>query len=159
MRISAGKVNRAGRGFSIFEILIVIAMVAAMVVMAGPFLSGSLSRNELASFSEGAADALKEARSSATTGRAGGKYGVHFETGKFVFFEGETYSAADPDNVEHVLSGFVSITDISISGSGSDIHFRSVSGSAVETGSVEFTDANDETKTVSVNVAGLIDIQ
>lgn len=159
MRSAAHKGGRAQGGFSMFEVLMVIAMVAFTVVMSGPFLSGTLSRNELASMADDAADALKEARSSAVTGRAGGKYGVHFETDSFTFFEGETYSAADPDNVVHPLSGLVSITDISISGGGSDIHFRSVSGSPVETGSIELTDTTEETRTVSVNEAGLIDVQ
>jgi Tfp pilus assembly protein FimT len=157
--VKVSKRTKDNSGFSIFEILIVIAMVLAVVVMAGPFLAGSLSRNELKAFSEEAADALKEARSSAMTGRAGGKYGVHFEASKFVFFEGETYSAADPDNVDHDLSGFVDVGTIDISGGGNDIHFQSVSGSAVETGTITFSDASGETRTVTVNEVGLIDIQ
>lgn len=151
--------GRSHGGFSVLEILLVIAMVAVTAAMAGPFLSGAFSQGELTAIVDKAVDSLKEARTSAMTGREGGKYGVHFETGQLVFFTGETYSAADPDNIVHELSGLVEITAIDISGGGSDIRFASVSGSPIVTGSVEFTDTSGGSKTVSVNEAGLIDVQ
>jgi len=159
MRHSVANDMQAHRGFSLLEVLLVIALTAAMAALSAPFLASSFSKNELAAASDQVVDALAEARSAAMHGRSGGKYGVHFETDRFVYFEGETYSAIDPDNTEHLLSGLVSVTDISISGGGSDIHFRSASGSSVETGSVQLTDSAGLTRTVSVNEAGLIDIE
>jgi len=159
MRPAAYIKKDANRGFSLLEILLVIALMAAIMALSAPFLASSFSKNELAAASDQLVDALAEARSAAMNGRSGGKYGVHFETDRFVYFEGETYLVSDLNNAEHLLSGLVSATAIDISGGGSDIHFRSASGSAIETGTVQLTDSAGLIKTVTVNEAGLIDVQ
>jgi prepilin-type N-terminal cleavage/methylation domain-containing protein len=145
------------RGFTIMEVLIVIAIISITAVMSTPFLSMTLSRSELDIAAEGAVDSLEEARSSALNGRSGGQFGVHFEPDQYVLFEGAAYSVADPDNFVHTLSGFVSVSDVNISGGGNDIIFASVSGEPDQTGTIEFTDSSGATKTVTVNSAGTVD--
>jgi len=139
------------------EVLIVIAIIAAVAVMTMPILSSSMSRNELDVAVEGAVDALEEARSSALNGKDSGRFGVHFEVDKYVLFGGASYVEGDADNFIHQLPGLVSITSISISGGGADILFSSVSGVPDQTGSIEFTDSSGEIKTVTVNAAGTVD--
>ncbi len=146
-------------GFTLFEVLLVIAMVAFVTVMAAPFLSGSLSRGDLSAATDRAADALKEARASAMSGRATGEYGVHFETGGFTLFQGQAYSAVDPGNVVYDLSGLVSVSVITVEGGGNDILFTDPSGSPTDVGTVQLSDSTGETAIISVNRAGMIDVQ
>lgn len=145
------------RGFTVIEVILVIAIMGFLVVLAAPFLSDTLSRNDLAIASDGAIDALREAQSSSMSGRNTGLFGVHFETAQFVFFEGATYNPSDPNNVTHALGGNVTITTITISGGGSDVHFASHKGEPTETGSVTFTDVGGNVKTVTLNAAGLVE--
>lgn len=159
MRDVADKGRPSCRGFTVLEMMLVVAMMAAIAAFTAPLLSGTMSGNEFDAAVAEARDTLEEARSASMSGRAGGIYGVHFESGLYVLFEGEAYSPADPDNVAHELSGLVGITGIDIEGGGSDIVFRSVSGSPVGTGDIEFTDAAGAKTTVSVNEAGLVDVQ
>ncbi len=146
-------------GFTVIEVIIAVALLLSAAALSVPFMSSTLSRNELDVALQRAVDMLNEARSSAFNGLGGGEFGVRFESGAVVFFSGDTYSAVDPDNVDFILPGFVSITDISISGGGSEIVFESVSGAPTQTGSVEFTDSSGETKTVSVNTHGTVNLE
>jgi len=145
------------RGFTIMEVLIVIAIISITAVMSTPFLSATLSRSELDIAAEGAVDALEEARSSALNGRGSGQFGVHFEPDQYVFFDSGTYSAVDPNNFVRSLSGYVSISSINISDGGNDIIFASASGEPNQTGTIVFTDSSGATKTVTVNSAGTVD--
>lgn len=157
MQIHVRTTYPARKGFTIIEVILVIAIMGSLAMLAAPFLSDTLSRNDLAIASDGAVDALREARSSSMSGRGTGLFGVHFETTKFVFFEGATYGASDPDNVTHALGGNVTITAIAISGGGSDVHFAGHKGEPTETGSITFTDVGGNVRTVTVNAAGLVE--
>lgn len=159
MRPLLKKTTSGNVGFTIIEVIIAVALMLSAVALAVSFTSGTLSRNELDVVALRSADALNEARSSALNGLNDGIFGVHFEVGSFVYFIGDTYSAGAADNVVYDLSDFVAVTDISISGGGSEIIFASVSGAADQNGFVEFADSTGETRTISVNAYGTVDLQ
>jgi prepilin-type N-terminal cleavage/methylation domain-containing protein len=159
MTLRCAENRKASRGFTIIEVIISVALILSAAVIAIPFMSGTLSRNELDVAVQRAHDFLTEARSSAFSGYGDGKFGVHFETGAVEYFIGDSYSAGAPDNVTYSLPGFVEITNISISDSGNEIIFSSVSGAPNQAGSVTFTDSTGETGTIVVNVYGTISSQ
>lgn len=146
-------------GFTIIEIIVTIALVAAASLLAAPYLSDTVSRNELESASRSAADTLQEARSSAMNGRGTGRFGVRFESDRIVLFEGETYPVDDSDVLPQQLSDFVSVTSVEVGGGGSDIMFRSSSGTPVDAGTIVFADPAGNTRTVTVNSAGTVDVR
>lgn len=146
------------RGVTILEIILVISLMGVIALFSTSNFSDSLGKEDLGAYSARAVDALQEARSASMHGKGAGKFGVHFEADKFVAFTGVTYSAADPENVEHVLSGFVSATTISILGGGDDVHFASYKGTPTETATVIFSDDHGNTKTITVNSVGMIDV-
>ncbi|HTK04552.1 MAG TPA: prepilin-type N-terminal cleavage/methylation domain-containing protein [Candidatus Eisenbacteria bacterium] len=158
-----------GRGFTIIELLTVIAMVGVVVAMAVPFLSSDLTRNDARNFSSDATDALREAQASVMSGRNGARFGVHFEATKFVVFQGATYASNDANNVVHSFSALVSVTAVTLAPGGSctlpagtgncDIHFSNHKGTPTETGAVVFSGVGGETATVTINDAGMIDVQ
>ncbi|MEK9152151.1 MAG: type II secretion system protein [Patescibacteria group bacterium] len=159
---------RGNEGFTIIEVLIVIAIMIILALMADPFLSDSLTATFLTTTADQANDALREAQSSAISRKNGGKFGVHFEAAKYVFFEGATYSAVDPNNVEHAFTGQLSISTVSLSPGGActvatgagncDVHFANHRGVPTENGSITFLSADGPTKVLSVNAAGMVDV-
>jgi prepilin-type N-terminal cleavage/methylation domain-containing protein len=159
---------RQAQGFTLIEAIIVIAMMVIIAVMAAPFLSDVLVRRDAELFAAEASDALREAQSSAMSGRNNARWGVHFEETKFVLFDGGAYNSADPDNIVHALSGQVAITAVTLSpggactiatGSGNcDVHFANRRGTPTETGSIVFTGADGTARTVTLNGQGMIDV-
>jgi prepilin-type N-terminal cleavage/methylation domain-containing protein len=156
------------RGFTVMEVLTVVAMIGIVAVVASPLLSAGQVRADARRFATEATDAIREAQASVMSGKNDARFGVHFEGSRFVLFQGATYAPADPNNVVHQLSGLVSITAVSLSPGGActlpagtgncDLHFAGRKGAPTETGSVTFTDAEGNAKTVTVNAAGMVDV-
>ena len=146
-------------GFTIIEVIVVIAIIGFLSAIALPFLSTAIATNDLQIAGEEAVDALREAQSSSMSGRNAGRFGVHFETSQFVFFEGATYTVGAPTNVAHPLTGNVTASAITISGGGSDVHFASHKGEPAETGTIVFSDQSGDTRTVSINAVGMVEVQ
>jgi type II secretory pathway pseudopilin PulG len=154
-------------GFTFMETLIAVAMLSALSLLVAPLMQDSLMHADAGRYADEGVDALREAQAATMSGKNNARYGVHFEGTKFVFFQGATYSGADPNNVEHALTGNVTITAVSLSPGGActlpagtgncDVHFASRKGTPTETGSVTFTGAGGQVETVTVNAAGLID--
>lgn len=149
------------------ELLVVVAMVGMTALLAAPFLAGGTARESLDSYAAESVDALREAQSSAMSGRNNARYGVHFQSDRFVVFQGATYSPSDAANRARTFSADASVTAVSLSPGGScsvqagtgncDVHFADHRGVPTESGTITFTDASGATKTVTVNAQGMTD--
>lgn len=163
----SGAKPRSPKGFTLLEALVVIAMMGAIALMTAPFLASSPARKDLELMAAEAVDALREAQSSAMSGRNNARYGVHFEAAKLVIFQGATYAPADPNNLARTFPGTVTITAVTLSPGGActvstgggncDVHFATHRGTPTESGTVTFTDSAGNVKTVTVNVQGMIE--
>jgi len=151
--------TRDARGFTVIEIITVFAIMGFIALIALPFLSTSIATNDLQIATQETVDALREAQSSAMSGKGGGHFGVHIESAQFVYFEGSTYVPGAATNVVHALSGNVSITGVTLSGGGDDVRFSNHKGEPTETGSITLTDITGDARTVVVNAVGMIDVQ
>lgn len=155
------------RGFTLIEILLVVTLTLVMAGLLAPILFDALSRGDARSYALQAVDSLREAQSSTMSGRANSRYGVHFEQGKLVMFQGATYSAVDTNNLTQSFSGRATIASVTFSPGGActvatgvgncDIHFARVRGTPTETGSVVITDLTGQSRTVTINAVGLIE--
>jgi Tfp pilus assembly protein FimT len=150
---------RAVRGATFLEVMVVIAVFGLIGSAIGPVLSDIFFRRSVDLAVSSAADAMREAQFSALTGLTPGRFGVHFETGKFVMFHGAIYSAAAPDNAVHELENGVVISEISLEGGGSDIVFSDIRGLPDKAGSVAFSGGGDLVLTVTINAAGMVDVE
>lgn len=161
-RANPGRVRGATRetsvrGFTLIEILLVIALVGASLAMASPILADLVQREDLGAETLLVVDALQEAQSAAMTGKGSGRFGVHFETGSVTRFEGASYSPGAPDNFVRDLSDLVSVTDVTVTGSGNDVLFENHRGTPSQTGTVTLTDVGGATRTITIGAAGLIE--
>jgi len=162
-----GSQPRERRGFTLVEIIIAVAVLAILAIVIAPYLTGQLPQKDAETYALEAGDALQEARSSVMSGQGNARYGVHFEAGKFVLFQGAAYSSTDANDVVHQLPGFAAVTAVSLSPGGAcavasgagncDVHFASHFGTPTETGTVTLS-GGGAVKTVTVGAAGMIDV-
>lgn len=156
-------------GYTIIEALIVVAMVAVLTMLATPFLSGTFERRNLANVAAEAVDALREAQSAVMSGKNDSRYGVHFEGDRFVLFIGSAYDDSEDTNVVHTLVSGAEVTVVTLSPGGActlpagtgncDVHFASHRGTPTETGTVVIAESGGDAKTISINAAGMIDME
>lgn len=146
------------RGFTVLEVLIVIALMASVALMAAPLVGNRAISDTLDSAVARTANMLYEAQTSAMSGRNNARYGIHFTTTSATMFEGAAYNVADPNNVVYVFPGAVTASGVAITGGGADIIFASRKGIPVQTGSITFTDAGGDSGSLVINAAGMIDV-
>lgn len=161
--------RRRQSGFTIIETMLAVTLLAVLSLLVAPLLGDMVTGGDQRRYAAEAVDALREAQASVMSGRNNARFGVHFEGTKFVLFQGASYSPSDPDNVTHELTDDVSVTAVSLTPGGScalpagtgncDVHFASRKGVPTESGTVTFTGADDEAKTVTVNAAGMTEWQ
>lgn len=145
------------RGFTLIELLISIAILAIVSVITLPYFSDSIGKNELQTTTWEVVDALRRARSQAINGEQNSDWSVHFESDRFTIFRTATYSAIDPDNVETIIPGILTISSISIAGGGDDIVFAKVRGTTSTDGTITVQDTNSgDTQVITISPAGRV---
>lgn len=146
------------RGFTLVELLIVIGIFVLTVTVSGIFTSVSKNNRDLNDVSVQMVDTLRRARHQTITGNQDVVWGIHFETDRYVLFQGDTYSSVDPENIEFVLPGSVQISAISLTGGGSEVIFDDKFGNTSTDGTITLQSTNATTTTqIIINSAGLIE--
>lgn len=146
-------------GFTVVEVLIVVAIIAIVLGAAGAFSVLGVSQNQLDDISIQARNILRRAEWQSLNGERDDQWSVHFETSKFVLFKGVTYSAVDPDNVETTFPPSIEIATISLNGGGSDVIFSDEFGNTSTYGTITFQNtASLVTREIEINQAGMIDL-
>lgn len=133
------------RGFTIIEMLIVIAVIVILVSMSVGAFSQFYKGNILEEQTQKVVTTLVDARSKTLLSKEDTNYGVHFESDRVILFKGDTYSAIDPDNEEVLLSSRVSLTTI-IAGGGSDIIYKRLTGGVIANGTTTISLVSDVTR-------------
>ena len=90
---------RSERGFTMIELIIVVALVAAVAVIAATNLFGSKSKDDLTNASQSIAASLREAQSNAMSEEQGTAWGVYFNnatttTPFFALISSSTYATS-----------------------------------------------------------------
>lgn len=154
------------RGFTIIEVIVVVALMAMISGFSAPFLSGAVPRQDVEMAASGVVDAVREAQAATFTGRNDARYGVHFQGDRYVFFQGSTYVVADANNAEHVLPQGLIFSSVVFSPGGActlpagtgncDAKFQDRRGTPTVTGTAVITSDAGESKTVYLNAAGMV---
>lgn len=148
------------KGLTLIEIVVVIAVIIILFFIIFSAFTG-FNRNYALDTAAGiVAEVLSEARSLTLASKGDTNYGVHFESSQVVLFTGDTYSAMDPSNREEVLSSLVTISDISLSGGGSDVVFLRLTGNADKSGTVTVSLASDPSmaRIITIPKTGIVEI-
>lgn len=146
---------------TLIEIVLVVAIVGILVaVILWPFAS---FRDE--KLLDGAAEEmmalLNEARQRTLSSDGASVYGVYFEDDKMTLFKGAAFpGTGDPDNKEASLANRLTISTISLTGGGSVLIFKRLTGATSENGSITLSLASDSSRQriVTVSPAGSISL-
>jgi len=144
-------------GFTLIELAIVIVVLGLLSLVAFPFLSTSIGRTELKTTGWEVSDILRRAQAQSMSGENDTNWGVHLISGGYTLFQGNTYSPADPDNIDYFFPNRISIINVSVNGGGSDIRFLRTSGRTSDFGTVTLLDnTSNDTLVITVTQEGNI---
>ncbi len=146
------------RGFTLLELIVVIAILGILFLTSLTVFQLFTSQVNVNTTSQQMLSALQLSRSRTLASTNEMQHGVHFETTKYVLFEGTTYDSMDPNNQEFDLSG-VEIYEINITGA-PDVVFDRIRGTTTNNGNVKIRliADNSRTETILVNSSGSLSL-
>jgi len=116
------------RGFTALELLIVIAIMGVILATILPSFTNFRRSSLLNTESQELVSIINRARILSVSSKYDDQFGVHFEAGKVVLFQGDTYSPSATTNEEHVFDTAVILSPIVINGGGSELLFEKITG-------------------------------
>lgn len=156
-RLFRYKPNVVRHGYTIIELLMVVALIAILASMGGVAFGSMRIRNQLNLSTEQVRTELLRARSREANGI---EAGVYFESDRFVYFESASYSEGASGNLQTTLPGSITLSEITFV---NDIAtFDPLTGELEnwsDPSRVVVTDVTTgKSKTVSVNQWGLVEV-
>ncbi|MBX4200413.1 hypothetical protein KW790_03075 [Candidatus Parcubacteria bacterium] len=153
--------GRFNRGYTIFEVTIIIAIMVLLVIMVIASFYSFNSSQALDKSTLQVVTALNDARSSTVSSQGATQYGVHLQDDQAVIFKGGTYSSSDANNVSVTINSRVEITNISLTGGGSDVLFDRITGATTASGTlrVDIRATPTTYRTISISKTGIIESQ
>ena len=147
-------------GFSLIEALVVIAAMALLAVLSYGAYKSFNDHEALGKDAVKVVALYEEARSLSVGSKDGSAYGVHVESAQAVGFKGAVYSDGNANNVVEALNPRVTISDISLSGGGSDVVFSGTGGTTTKSGTVTLSLVADPsaTQVITIYTSGLVEI-
>jgi prepilin-type N-terminal cleavage/methylation domain-containing protein len=141
------------RGFTLIELVIVLAIMLMLSAIVGTLSSNTLPKNQLQSESETIVENLRRAQALTIAGKQDQLWGVHLTSSTLTLFAGTSYATRDTqyDQVRSLPAG------LSVSGL-TDVVFEAITGETTNTGTTTLTaDATSETVSITVNARGLVE--
>lgn len=148
-RIMSSKTNS---GFTIIEVLIVIAVITILSAAALPVSYNFLNKNDLNLTAQKIVQTMRRAQFLSQANDSDSAWGVHVQAGEVTVFKGESYAARDSGRDE-IYTFPVNET---ISGS-TDFVFSKLNGYPTLAGTITITSPNATKKDVVVNACGTVE--
>jgi prepilin-type N-terminal cleavage/methylation domain-containing protein len=147
------------KGFTITEVLIVLAILAVIVTIVVSAFSKFNNNQSLNGAVGEVTSILNEARANTLASYDNSQYGVHFQTDKVALFKGGIYSSSDSGNKDIILSSKISVSNITLSGGGSEVIFKRLTGKTEQNGAITLSLISDpsKSKTITIQVSGIIE--
>lgn len=139
------------KGFTLAEILISMGIMILLAV-AVLFVFGDRSTDRMMKDREGVLAIFEEARSLSMSSKNASKYGVYLEASGATLFMGDNYVPNDPQNKTHSLHSSIEISNINLSGGGSQIIFSRFNGDTANHGSFKLKVKNNSTSSTTIFV-------
>jgi len=139
------------KGFTIIELLLVIALMAVASVIAIPAYIDFQSRNDIDTAEVTFAQSVRRAQQLSMAVDSDTNWGVIAQSGQITIYKGSSYVSRDVNFDEN----FDLSSAITPSGT-TEYNFSKVFGVPGSAGTVTFTGNNSEQRTVNVNAKGVV---
>lgn len=137
-------------GFTLYEILLSIALVLALVTLAVPVYQSFITENNLETAIDQSSRALRNAQIYAQQIRNDSEWGVRIDEGLVTVFMGTSYASRDSDfDIVYDIA-----TEIELSGI-NEIYYEKVSGEPSGTGTITFQAGSNISEIVINEKGGL----
>ena len=148
-------------GFTFLEVLIAVAIIAVVAALVFVSFNRSNQVSALSGSTEVIVSVIQEARTLTLASKAASQYGVHFSVDEVVLFKGATYSTSDPENRTTRIHPLVRISVITLSGGGTDVVFKRLTGGTDQNGTITLELASDPSRQemVTVTITGIVEVQ
>ncbi len=143
-------------GITVLEILFSIAILVLILAIVIPQFS-KIRENQV--MKDGVAYVLSsvdKARSQTLDSLNSSEYGVHFTSDKIMIFRGTAYVAWGVVETINIISP-ATISNIALTGGGSDVYFNRLSGAPSATGTITITSPNFS-KVITISATGLASV-
>ncbi len=150
----------AEHGFTLIELIIVIAILFILIVGLVAAFASFTKGHALSGAAESALSLLEKARSQTLASIGDTQYGARFDASSMTLFAG-SYSGGAPGNVVFPYDSRVTMSNISLSGAGSEVIFKRLSGATDQSGTITFSLPNSPTvpaKVIMVSNSGLVEL-
>lgn len=116
------------RGLTFLELTISVGILALLLVIIIPSFMDFRRNSILNTETQNVITLVNKARMSSMSSKEDAQYGIHFESGKVVLFQGDTYVDGAGTNEELVLNTALTLSLIEVYGGGEDVVFQKVTG-------------------------------
>ena len=146
------------KGFTLPELVVVITILAILSLISISVFKNFRDQEALTKDNGLIVEVLRQAKSLTLNSKSSNQYGVHFGTNSVVLFICPTYSSSASTNLVYNLNPDVRISNISLSGGGSDLLFQKLSGETVNNGTITLTSVSaGTTKVITIYKTGLVE--
>lgn len=145
-------VRQAGTtGFTLIEILLSLALISIIFATGIPIFQSFQNRNELDIAAVTLAQGLRRAQILSQASQGDTSWGVYVKSGDITLFKGQNYLERD-NTYDEIFT-----VPVSIVASGTQEYiFSRFTGLPQTVGSLTFTSANNETRTIVINQKGMV---
>ena len=144
-----GYANPLSRGFTLIELILVVAMMILLGTLSSTFAARFLTQNGVLNASDQIIGDIRKAQINAMTGKQNSNWGVNYSSNTITLYKGNSYATRQTAFDEK----FSVSASINISGF-SDVTFARMTGTPSATPTITIS-GSGETKTITINSQGV----
>lgn len=144
-------------GFTLIELILVIAIIAIIAAGSIPFLASFNQRSQGDAVAREVVSALRFAQQKAIASENDSQFGVYFDdpSNEFIIFRGASYGL---NPVEDRVFSYEDSVTISQSFTGDEVNFEKVTGNTADFGTINITTSTGIAYPVTISSLGRIEL-
>jgi prepilin-type N-terminal cleavage/methylation domain-containing protein len=139
------------RGFTLIEMMLSVSIIAMLSALSLPVYASFQARNDLDIATQSIAESLRRAQVYSRGMQNDSQWGVEVQSTAATLFKGGVFASRDATYDEATTIP----TTITVGGV-SEILFTKLTGMPATTGNITLSNANGDTRTVTINAKGMV---